>query len=155
MSHPFVALGAITITAMTAAFGIIQVPGWIDEAHDSAVSADLAFVQTLEERALLKTRSYWNGNQLQEKAGTVRGRDLPAERPLCVSAAALGIGYAAVGKSDSGTYLARTSASDVEGTGSTPLAAIAAAGGLPPGVPTPVSGDSCTAGAQLVYTPVG
>lgn len=42
MANPFLVLGGIAVGIVTAAFGILQVPGWIGAAQDAAAQNDLA-----------------------------------------------------------------------------------------------------------------
>lgn len=45
MANPFLVLGGIAVGIIAASFGILQVPGWVDSAHDASVSNDLASVK--------------------------------------------------------------------------------------------------------------
>lgn len=153
MTHPFVALGAISVTVITATFGILQVPGWVERAENDTASSVLAHVQAYENAAVTKTRAYWGGDVLQEKADMQHDRfSADGTVIVCATASPAGDGYALIARSKNGTFLARTSSSTDEGKGETAEAALAEAGGLPPGVPSPTSGSTCAPGAALALT---
>ena len=153
MSHPFLVLGGIAITVLTTAFGVLQVPGWVDAAHDASTSASLRHIDTWEESAVSSTRRYWPGSQISAEAGNLGPAfNQSGSKLICVSASADGSGYAVVAQSESDQFFARTSRTDTEGKGETVADAIAAAGGMPVGVAIPMDGG-CIAGAQLVITP--
>lgn len=42
MANPFLVLGGIAVGVVTAAFGVLQVSGWVDSAHDASAINDLA-----------------------------------------------------------------------------------------------------------------
>ena len=55
MANPFLVLGGIAVGIVTAAFGILQVPGWVDSAKDASAKNDIAQVSILEAAALSQT----------------------------------------------------------------------------------------------------
>jgi hypothetical protein len=52
MANPFLVLGGVVLGVVTAGIGILQVPGWIDSANDSAVVSDLGQIALAQEAAL-------------------------------------------------------------------------------------------------------
>jgi len=54
MANPFLVLGGIAVSIITATFGILQVPGWVNSAKDASVYNDIDQV-TIGEAAALST----------------------------------------------------------------------------------------------------
>lgn len=51
MANPFLVLGGVAVGVITAGIGVLQVPGWIDSANDSAATQDLSQVALSQEAA--------------------------------------------------------------------------------------------------------
>ena len=45
MANPFLVLGGIAVGVVTAAFGVLQVPGWVSSAQDAAAVNDLSHIR--------------------------------------------------------------------------------------------------------------
>ncbi|EPD84223.1 MULTISPECIES: hypothetical protein [Microbacterium] len=58
MANPFLVLGGVAVGVVTAGIGVLQVPGWIDSANDSAARNDLAQVALAEEAANTQVGRY-------------------------------------------------------------------------------------------------
>ena len=52
MANPFLVLGGIAVGVVTAAFGILQVPGWVSSAQDASAKNDIAQVSILQSASL-------------------------------------------------------------------------------------------------------
>lgn len=115
MANPFLVLGGVAVGVITAGIGVLQVPGWIDSANDSAVTNDLSQVALSEEAAVTMVGSYVDlaslksgeaagqktGVKFQASSGVVTAVDLNATKDE----------WAAVGVSKSGHVFVRTDAS--------------------------------------------
>lgn len=55
MANPFLVLGGIAVGIITAAFGILQVPGWVASAQDASAINDVAQVSILQSASLSQT----------------------------------------------------------------------------------------------------
>lgn len=52
MANPFLVLGGIAVGVVTAAFGILQVPGWVSSAQDASAKNDISQVSILQSASL-------------------------------------------------------------------------------------------------------
>lgn len=55
MANPFLVLGGIAVGIVTAAFGVLQVPGWVSSAQDASAKNDVAQVSILQSASLSQT----------------------------------------------------------------------------------------------------
>lgn len=55
MANPFLVLGGIAVGVVTAAFGILQVPGWVSSAQDASAKNDISQVSILQSASLSQT----------------------------------------------------------------------------------------------------
>lgn len=60
MANPFLVLGGIAVGIITAAFGILQVPGWVASAQDASAQNDVAQVSILQSASLSQTGEVLN-----------------------------------------------------------------------------------------------
>ena len=151
MANPFLVLGGVAVGVVTAAFGILQVPGWVASAQDAAAVNDLSSAAITEAALANTTGEFHPGSTLAAQA-LVAGTNFTLSDgvKLCISTSVDGKSYAAVARSASGAFFARTNAESSAKTGATPDAAVAAAGGLPTGVTQPYGADGCEeAGAEV------
>ncbi len=58
VANPFLILGGIAVGVVTAAIGVLAVPGWVGAAQDSAAISDLSQVAAVQEAALTTRGSY-------------------------------------------------------------------------------------------------
>ena len=149
MANPFLTLGGIAVGVAMAALGIVQVPGWIASAQHAAAVNDIQHVKTAQASAELAGYGYQSGSELPvyaERAGLTVVASSGVT--VCVTVSADRGAYAAVAISETGRYVAEVG-SGKTGEGATATAALTDAGGLPAGVPVPVTTDGCVAGAGL------
>jgi len=149
MANPFLVLGGIAVGVITATFGILQVPGWIASAHNAAAVSDLSQVRIAQTAAFTRGLGYLSGPEIIANAAQLGMSVNPTPGVmLCVTRSADGLAHAAVARSASGLYFAAMNGG-APAEGATADEAVAAAGGLPAGVPAPAIGDGCAAGALL------
>ena len=55
MANPFLVLGGIAVGIVTAAFGILQVPGWVASAQDASAKNDIAQISIGQAASLSAT----------------------------------------------------------------------------------------------------
>ncbi|EPD84224.1 MULTISPECIES: hypothetical protein [Microbacterium] len=143
MANPFLVLGGVAVGVVTAGIGVLQVPGWIDSANDSAATNDLAQISLSEEAANTQVGRYIpQANLISGEYGTpaVKTGVKIQQSSGVVSAVALnaaGDRWAAITVSKSGNVFVRTSDSTTVIKSTSKLsAAIAnsAFSGLPTGV---------------------
>ncbi|MBN9214157.1 MAG: hypothetical protein J0J04_04955 [Microbacterium sp.] len=58
MANPFLVLGGVAVGVITAGIGVLAVPGWIDNANDSAAMNDLGNIRGAESAAILQLGEY-------------------------------------------------------------------------------------------------
>ena len=118
MANPFLVLGGVAVGVVTAGIGVMQVPGWIDSANDSAVRNDLSQVAIGEEAAYTVSANYTDLDGLidgtsQDNAGTeiATGVEIQVSSgvELAVALDATSDEWAAIGESKSGHLFVRTS----------------------------------------------
>lgn len=66
MANPFLVLGGVAVGVVTAGIGIMQVPGWIDSANDSAARSDLSQIAIGQEAAYTVAANYTTLDNLKE-----------------------------------------------------------------------------------------
>ncbi|MBN9214839.1 MAG: hypothetical protein J0J04_08615 [Microbacterium sp.] len=113
MANPFLVLGGVAVGVITAGIGVLQVPGWIDSANDSAVTNDLSQVALSEEAAVTVVGSYVSEDDLLsgEANGEKTGVKFQPSSGV-VTEIALNTtedAWAAIGVSKSGHVFVRTS----------------------------------------------
>ncbi len=115
MANPFLVLGGVAVGVVTAGIGVLQVPGWIDSANDSAARNDLAQISLSEEAANTQVGRYIpkanllsgeygtpavkTGVKIQESSGVV----------TAVYVSSSGSRWVAISQSKSGRVFLRTS----------------------------------------------
>ncbi len=52
MANPFLVLGGIAISVITAAFGVLSVPGWVNSAHNASAQNDVGTISLAEAAAV-------------------------------------------------------------------------------------------------------
>lgn len=118
MANPFLVLGGVAVGVVTAGIGVLQVPGWIDSANDSAVRSDLAQVAIGQEAAYTVAANYTDlagleDGTTQDNSGATVQSGVKAQTSagveLAVATNADGDAWAAVGVSKSGHVFVRTS----------------------------------------------
>jgi hypothetical protein len=127
MANPYLVLGGIAVGIVTAGFGILQVPGWISEAHDAAVTNDLSNVREIQSAAAAQSGGYLPtlDPTAVTKLGMTTGTSA-STRSLDMTATS--DAWCAVALSESGKYIAVSSTQTSFGKGPTAEAATAAAG---------------------------
>jgi hypothetical protein len=111
MANPFLVLGGVVLGVVTAGIGVLQVPGWIDSANDSAVIGDLGQIAIAQEAALTMTGDYATLGELEAGAnadGSFGIKVQQSDGPLTY-VAVNGDRWAAVSISKSGYGFIRTS----------------------------------------------
>jgi len=150
LANPFLVLGGIAIAVVTAAFGVLAVPGWVISAQDSSAINDLSSTAGAQETALSVKGTYLPGADLAASFDELGvGFTLSDGVKLCATVSPGGSGYAAVALSPSGAFFARTSENTEAKRGNSAASALTAAGGLPTGVPAPVTGTDCAPGSAI------
>ncbi|SDH49577.1 hypothetical protein [Microbacterium sp. 77mftsu3.1] len=125
MANPFLVLGGIAVGIITAAFGVLAVPGWVASAQDASVANDIAQVGIAQAAHLsangkaATSVTGLNGAGVQVTLGTDR---------VNVAADSTGKHWLAVARSDSGRYFARESDRARIGEGDTVEAAVTNSG---------------------------
>lgn len=144
MANPFLVLGGIAVGIIAAGFGILQVPGWVASAQDAAAVNDLSSAAITEAALASTSGNYHPSSVLADKAAEAGVNfSLSNGVTLCVTTSANGKDYAAVARSASGSFFARTTNVPRAESGATPAEALTNAGGLPAGVSLPFDGDDC------------
>ena len=157
MANPFLVLGGIAVGVVTAAFGILQVPGWVASAHDAAAINDLANINAAQAVHLATAGTFSANITALSSGGDITASlssgggfagAVPAAAPgkkgsgtafqlsSGVSLAHLNINgagdaFCAVVKSASGNYFAASEGKPVSGKGENVLAAMNNAGCQP------------------------
>lgn len=119
MANPFLVLGGVAVGVITAGIGVLQVPGWIDSANDSAVRNDLSQVALASEAAYTMVGEYVAYGDLKDgevgtgAAAVKTGVKIQESSGVKVAHVVNGDGdkWGAIGVSKSGHVFARTSAS--------------------------------------------
>lgn len=116
MANPFLVLGGIAVGIVTAAFGILQVPGWVSSAQDASAKNDIAQVSILQSASLSQT------GEAQALAGVTNPPDtLGVDVSTKASGAKLDVQvttdkkhYSVVVESDSGKAFSRVDGGDIK-----------------------------------------
>lgn len=133
MANPFLVLGGIAVGIITAAFGILQVPGWVAQAQDASAINDLSMISAAQAASASLTGEYAADLGALQDGGLGLSFTVPGGRVQHFSAD--GDGWCSVALSDSGRYFGVSSA-DPAAVGAGSLdAAISAVCGTGPSVP--------------------
>ncbi|SDH49607.1 hypothetical protein [Microbacterium sp. 77mftsu3.1] len=122
MANPFLVLGGIAVGIITAAFGVLAVPGWVAAAQDASAMNDVAQVSIAQAASLSKTGAAasavagLSGSGVEVSLGNTE-KTLTAADPT-------GKHWLALSRSASGAYFARTSDAATIGEGKTVESAI-------------------------------
>ena len=124
MANPFLVIGGVVVSIATAAIGVMQVPGWIDSANDSAVHEDLSQVAISQEAAYTAASTYATGDdilaqlesgEIDDLSGVPQSSGVEMQRSSGVKLNVVSYDndneWAAVGVSKSGHAFLRTSES--------------------------------------------
>ncbi len=150
MANPMLVLGGIAVGVITAAIGVLAVPGWIANAQDAAAVNDLASAAIMQEAAVSAEGHLFRGIEMASVGGRIGANMTTSDNTLvCVNRSDTGDAWAAVARSASGTFFARTSDHLNAEKGTTGWAALQAAGGLPDGVDSPIAWNECAPAATL------
>lgn len=116
MANPFIVIGGVAVGVITAAFALLQVPGWVAGAHDASAKNDLAIVGIALENAYTVTDTYPTDlgalGSGQYGVNFVLGTD-------DVMVAASGARWCATARSESGAYFAASNRAGDFGEGAT------------------------------------
>ena len=116
MANPFLVLGGIAVGVVTAAFGILQVPGWVSSAQDASAKNDISQVSILQSASLSQT------GEAQNLAGVTNpppalGVDVSTKasaEKLDVQVTADKKHYSVVVESDSGKAFSRVDGGEIK-----------------------------------------
>ena len=151
MANPFLVLGGIAVGIVTAAMGVLQVPGWVKSAQDASAINDLGSAAVAEGAASALGLGYMTGAGLRLNEGRIGAAfTLSDGVKLCITRNEDATEYAAVAISPSGAFFARTTGVSKAVEGATADEALDAVGGLPEGVEAPVIGSNCAPGAEII-----
>lgn len=127
MANPFLVLGGIAVGIITAAFGVLSVPGWVASAQDASARNDISSIAAIQAALVSATGQYATSAAGLDSA---EGIDYTAgtARPAFVAANDTRKNWLGVVQSESGQYFARLSHTATIGSGATPAAAVTAAG---------------------------
>jgi hypothetical protein len=127
MAHPFLVLGAVVTSVVTAAVGVLTVPGWIASALDAAAISDLEQVASVQAASMSDSGFYVRTvAELRTGAGAQMSASSSVTLDMTVDEAASA--WCAVALSGSGTYFARADGSPDTGRGATASSAADRAG---------------------------
>ena len=152
MANPFLVLGGIAVGIVTATFGILQVPGWVESAQDAAATNDLAGIQAVQAASASQTGAYIDDLAATDHLG------LSIDRSSGVKLVALATSetsWCATVRSGSGAYFAASNSSSKPGSGTSAQDAAVDAGcdtDVAPGEPT-ISFTITCSGATSVGMP--
>ncbi|EPD84290.1 MULTISPECIES: hypothetical protein [Microbacterium] len=112
MANPFLVLGAVAVGVVTAATGVLAVPGWVAAAQDSAAISDLAQVSAVQEAAMSTQGSYLTTvKALEAGSASSASPGVRLQRSVDVglrlSTSEDGKAWCAVARSATGRYFAR------------------------------------------------
>lgn len=152
MANPFLVLGGIAVGIITAAAGVLAVPGWVASAQDASAVHDLDQVKNAQ-AAASTGGSFVTDKELAALPGLSLTRS--AGVATCTTRSEDGKEWAAVSKSPSGRYFA-TLQGQAMGSGPTQEAAVdAATGELSDELSYPMNADGTCAPALFEPMPLG
>lgn len=127
MANPFLVLGGIAVSVITAAFGILQVPGWVASAQDAAAVNDLSNIRAAQAASMSTAGAYFD--DLADIADGRLGLTFTKSGGVeLVGIATSADAWCATVRSESKTYFAASSGTSKIGKGTTPEEAAADAG---------------------------
>lgn len=132
MSNPFLVLGAVAVSVVTAGIAALSVPGWVDAAHDSAAISDLSQVSIVQNASsstvgeFMTTVSDLSSGFYEDTHVGVR-MQRTAGVPILLTANDDATAWCAVAESKSGKFFARTHATNATHEAATMEGAQAAA----------------------------
>jgi len=126
-------LGGIAVGIITAAFGVLAVPGWVESAQDASTMNDLANVRIAQAATVSDTGKYASSLSALRDASGVR---LSGSGLDTVAVDTRGDGWCATALSDSGSVYAVSNRVSAAQKGTTRLTAEAAASCAPVQCPT-------------------
>ncbi|SDH47028.1 hypothetical protein [Microbacterium sp. 77mftsu3.1] len=127
MANPFLVLGGIAVGIITAAFGVIAVPGWVASAQDASATNDVSQVSLVQAALSAESGRYAASITALETAPATRVTVASAQN-IATATDRTGKHSITVARSDSGRYFARLSGKAAIATGATAEAAVASAG---------------------------
>lgn len=131
MANPFLVLGGIAVGVVTAAFGILQVPGWVSSAQDASAKNDIAQVSILQSASLsqegVAQASLSNTTDANGTAVDL-GVDVSTQNTPEIAVSADRKSYAVVVESESGNAFLRVNGGAIQPFDSAAAAKTAATG---------------------------
>ena len=106
MANPFLVLGGIAVGVVTAAFGILQVPGWVSSAQDASAKNDISQVSILQSASLSQT-GFVQTDLTDEDAIADLGVDVTTQGEVTLGTSTDGKHYAVIVESESGSAFLR------------------------------------------------
>ena len=129
MANPFLVLGGIAVGIVTAAFGILQVPGWITSAQDAAAINDLSNIRLAQAATASGTGAY--AADFASLSGEANGVKLDLsgnDRLAFFGVNATADDYCAIIESDSGSYFGTSKTVQISDKANTKQEAVNLAG---------------------------
>jgi len=127
LANPFLVLGGIAVGVITAAFGLMQVPGWIAGAQNAAAANDLAAIRTAQAASMNLNGTYFDDIATLYN-GSLGLQFKPSGGVEFIGLAASDDAWCATVKSASGIFFAASSKKTAVGSGETREDADVAAG---------------------------
>lgn len=127
MANPFLVLGGVAVSVITAGIGLLAVPGWVNNANDAAARNDIAQITAAQSAALTERGGYVASVASLSGGEFVRFQPSDGVRAY-TNINATGEHFIAVAKSRTGAFFARLSGSSETAKGATINAAVTAAG---------------------------
>lgn len=127
MANPFLVLGGIAVGIVTAAFGILQAPGWVTSAQDATAMNDVALVSDAEAAALSAQGRAYDSVAALNASGS--GVDIAVSTGTCIAIDIDGKDWVLAVRSESGNWFARVNGGEI-GKSELLINAVNAAGGL-------------------------
>lgn len=120
MAHPFIVIGSVAVTVVTAGIGLVTVPGWVESAQDEAARGDLAQIAAVQTASLAE-----HGRIVTDldDSEDVEFQQSSSTQLVGMTADGEAGTWCAVVGSASGRFFARSSDSPEAGVGVTPVGA--------------------------------
>lgn len=135
MANPFLVLGGIAVGVVTAAFGVLQVPGWVASAQDAAAVNDLSNIRESQSVQQATYSAFTSDvNEVTGANGDTAGASFSLDNATLTHFGASddGAAFCATIKSDSGSFFA-TSEKGITTDGATSATAAMDAAGCDEG----------------------
>jgi hypothetical protein len=129
MANPFLVLGGIAIGIITAAFGVLAVPGWVASAQDASATNDISQV-TIGQAASLSTTGQAKATVAAINSDAKVGVKITTDNEPTITVSADGKHYAVVVVSKSGKAFFRVDSGKIEERATAALATTDAATAL-------------------------